>query len=172
MRNRIKDLKGEYVMKHIEVSRKICLGKMVETVHLKKALVERLERVIEIEEVSDGEEKFTLKGTTGTPASITRHAAVDFHVDIVNENKVARILISGYARTARSLMIFYSFFFLLFLLVGLLPGSIESGPDSDAIDVLVFLIFGIFIIFDTNRKLSEPKDFLEDALQSLDTEFG
>ncbi len=159
-------------MKHIEVSRKIALGKMTETASLKKALVERLEKLIEIENLSEGEESFSIRGTTGTPASITRHAAVDFNVEIVNENKVARVLISGYARTARSLMIFYSFFFLLFLLVGLLPGSIESGPDSDAIDVLVFLIFGIFIIFDTNRKLSEPKDFLEDALQSLDTEFG
>ncbi len=163
---------GEALMKHIEVSRKIALGRMVETASLKKALIDRLEKIIDIEEVSDGVENFSIKGTTGTPASITRHAMVELNFDIVNENRVARFMISGYARTSRSLMIFYSFFFLMFLLVGLLPGSIESGPDSDAVDVLVFLIFGIFIIFDTNKKLSETKDFLEDALQSLDTEFG
>lgn len=159
-------------MKHIEVSRKISLAKKVSVEELKKALTERLEKIIEIEQVSDENGNFRIKGTSGTPASITRHAKVDLGVDITTEDDVARIVVSGYARAAKSLIIFYSFFFLLFLLVGLLPGAVNSGPESNAIDVLVFLIFGIFIILDTNKKLSEPKEFLESALQTLDTEFG
>ncbi len=159
-------------MKYIEVSRKINLEKKVTPADLKKALVDRLDKIIEIENVSDGEIEFKVTGTTGAPSSITRHARIELDVEIHFENKLARIIISGSARAARSMSLFYCFLFLMFLLVGLLPGSIESGPDSGPIDVLVFLIFGIFIIYDINKKLEEPKGVLEAALQSLDTEFG
>lgn len=159
-------------MKHLEVSRRIELKKNVSPDELKKSLLEKLERTIEVESVGDGATGFRLTGTTGTPASITRHARVELDVKILYEERVARIVISGFSKTARSLALFYVFFFLAFLLVGLLPGSIESGQDSEALDVLVFLIFGIFIIYDINRKLTEPKEFLETALTSLDTEFG
>ncbi|NCC22097.1 MAG: hypothetical protein EOM26_06495 [Alphaproteobacteria bacterium] len=159
-------------MKHIEVSRKIVLGQKAGAAEIRKSLLERLEKTIEIESLSEGDEKFNIKGTTGTPASITRHARVDFDVEIAMEDGVAKVLISGYTRIAKSLSLFYTFFFLLFLLVGLLPGAISSGPESGPLDVLVFLILGIFVIVDTNRKLGEPKEYLEQTLQSLDTQFG
>lgn len=159
-------------MKHLEVSRKIELKKNVGPEELKQSLLEKLQRTIEIESVSDGSTNFKITGTTGTPSGITRHAKVDLDVRILFEERVARIVISGYARTARSLALFYTSSFVAFLLVGLLPGSIESGENSGPVDVLVFLIFGIFIIYDINRKLMEPNEFLQIALQSLDTEFG
>ncbi len=159
-------------MKHLEVSQKIHLEKNVDTAQLKKALLERLENTIEIESLGEEESKFNITGTTGTPASITRHASINLDISIVQEKNTAKILISGFARMARSLALFYAFFIFLFLLVGLLPGAISSGPESGPLDVLVFLVLGIFIILDTNKKLAEPKEFLREALESMDTEFG
>lgn len=162
-------------MKHIEASRKIELSKDVTAGILRDAMIEHLERFIEVESITEGDSRFKIKGTTGAPTGITRHARVDLDVTIncESKDKIARILISGYARPARSLTIMYSFAFLLLLLVGLLPGFYEtSQEDSGAVDALFFLIFGIFIIFDVNSKLSITKDHLETTLESLDTTFG
>ncbi len=162
-------------MKHIEVSRKIHLAKEVKPEELKNALVGRLEKTIEIETISDGLGEFKIMGTTGSPASLTRHARLDLdtHIFFDKKENVVRILISGFSRTARSLTILYWILFFCMLLVGLLPGSIETSAESSgAVDALVFLIFGIYIITDINKKLSEPKESLETALESLDTTFG
>ena len=162
-------------MKHIEVSRKLELDRAVSASELKKALIENLEKTTEIETVSDSDTMFKVKGTTGSPASITRHARIDMDIsiDADEKEKVARIIISGYARAARSLVILYSFAFFALLLVGLLPGFIEtSAENSGAIDALFFLIFGIFIVFDVNNKLSVTKEHFETALDSIDTAFG
>lgn len=162
-------------MKHIEVSKRIDLEKVVPTSDLKKALVGNLERTLEIETISDHETDFKVKGTTGSPASITRHARLELDITIDHEEKekVARIIISGHARAARSLVILYCFAFFMLLLVGLLPGFYETSQEnSGAIDALFFLIFGIFIVFDVNNKLSVTKEHLESALESLDTTFG
>ena len=160
-------------MKHIEVSKKIILSKPVDAATLKEALVERLEKIIEIESLSDGTESFSVTGTTGAPDSITRHARLDLDVSLRFEDDIARILISGTARSARSLMVLYWALFLVMLFVGLLPGSIETSADaSGAMDALVFVIFGIFIVIDINNKLSEPKENLSTALESLNTRFG
>jgi hypothetical protein len=162
-------------MKHIEVSKKIELEKKVSAEELKNALVSRLEKTIEIETITDDDSEFKISGTTGAPASFTRHARIELDVSINfdSNNKAARVLISGYARTARSLVILYAFLFLALMLIGLLPGSIETSYEqSGAADALVLLILGIFIIVDINKKLTEPKEYLETALQSLDTTFG
>ena len=160
-------------MKHLEASKKIHLSKKVSVDDLKTALIVGLEKTIDIEKISDGNEEFSISGTTGSPASLTRHARLDLDIKIILEDNTARLLISGYSRTARSLMIMYWLLFLLMLVVGLLPGSIEtSGDRSGAIDALVFLIFGIFIVMDVNKKLVEPQEFLQSTLESLNTSFG
>lgn len=160
-------------MKHIEVSRKISLQKPVAPEDMKRTLVERLEKTVEIELLGEDHNKFRVIGTTGSPAGLTRHAKLDLDVDIKFEDNAARIIVAGYSRPAKSLTILYWCMFLTVLLVGLLPGSIETSADtSGAMDVLVLLIFGIFIVMDVNKKMVEPREFLEAALQSLDTTFG
>jgi len=160
-------------MKHLAVSRKIELKKEATLQNVRELLIERLEKTIEIKSISDGDSEFTLNGTTGSPASMTRHAKLDLNVTIKMDKNVARILISGYARVAFSLILLYMFLFSIILLVGLLPGFISTNADeSDALDALFFLILGIFVMFDVNKKLSEPKDDIEAALESLDTTFG
>lgn len=160
-------------MKHIEVSRKIELSKPATAAELKKILLERLEKAIDIEAVGDGLDAFSFSGTTGAPAGMTRHARVDFDVQIMIEDRTARIIISGFSRMARSLILFYIAAFFAILLIGLLPGSFDtSAATSDAGDMLVLLILGIFITVDVGKKLAEPRDFLETALQSMATSFG
>lgn len=78
----------------------------------------------------------------------------------------------GYTQAAKSLLFCYSFLFFLVLMTGLLPGSVESGEGSGAMDALVFLIFGIFIFFDINKRLVEAQEYLKAVLDSLETEFG
>jgi len=161
-------------MKYIEVSRKIKLSKKVSTTALKKSFVERLEKIIEIETISDDSAHFKITGTTGTPEGITRHARLLLDVNIsFNDDGDARILISGTARTARSLVILYAFFFFLLMMAGLLPGSLETGYESSgAVDALVLLILGIYVTLDINKKLEDPKEYLETVLKSLDTTFS
>lgn len=160
-------------MKHIEVSRKIDLSKSASAEELKKTLLERLEKAIDIESVTDDPRTFSLTGTTGAPEALTRHARVDFDVSIIIENNAARILISGFSRMARSLVALYVAAFFAILVIGLLPGSLDTGADaSDAGDMLVLLILGIFMAFDVAKKLAEPRDYLESALQSMATVYG
>lgn len=162
-------------MKHIEVSKKIVLERKASPEDFKSALVGCLERSLNIESITPEITDFKIRATTGTSSGIARHARLDLNVAISLEEKegIARIFISGYAKSARSLVLFYSFAFFLLLVVGLLPGFYEtSQEDSGAVDALFFLIFGIFIVFDVNNKLSTAKTYLETALHSLDTMFG
>ena len=160
-------------MKHIEVSRKITLTRPASADDVKRRLIERLEKTIEIDSLGEGLDKFRVTGTTGSPASLTRNARLDLDVEITLDGNVARIVISGYSRPAKSLSYLYWAMFFVVLLVGLLPGSIETSADtSDSMDVMVLLVFGIFIVFDVNKKMAEPREFLDTALSSLETTFG
>ena len=160
-------------MKHLTVSRKIDLKRKAEAKDIRDALIERLEKTVEIRSISDGEDEFTLQGTTGSPASMTRHAKLDLNVKIDMDKDAARILISGYSRVAISMVVLYLFLFSIILLVGLLPGFIETDAEkSNAMDALFFLILGIFVMVDVNKKLADPRDDLEAVLESIDTTFG
>lgn len=162
-------------MKHIEVSKKISLSQPVEIETLRSSLIDALSRALEIEEVSDVLDHFRVVGTTGSPAAMARNARLDLRVDMAldADGSAARVIISGYSRPPRSLMILYTVLFIFLLLVGLLPGFIETNAEkSGAIDALVFLIFGIYMVTDVNKKLAEPSELIEAALNSLDTTFG
>lgn len=159
-------------MAHIEVSRKIELGKKVDTADIKNALVERLEKILEIENISDGLEVFKVIGTTGSDTSLTRHARISIDIEIECEAKLARVMISGRSEVAKSLISFYGFALIVILLVGLLPGSVNTGVDGGAMDALVFLLVGFFMVYDMSRKLEEPANVLSSILETLDTQFG
>ena len=162
-------------MKHIEVSKKITLDRPVSAEDFKETLVDYLEKKIEIEHISGNTGNFSIQGATGAPSSLTRHAQIDVNIHIRHESegKVARVIMSGYVRPARSLIFFYSFAFVLLLLVGLLPGFVSTSAEtSGAVDALFFLIFGIFIVQDINAKMVAPREYLETVLESLNTTFG
>ncbi|MFN3826066.1 MAG: hypothetical protein ACK4NR_00400 [Micavibrio sp.] len=159
-------------MKHIEVSRKIVLSKEVSSDDLKKAFLERLERAVEIENIKGGAEHFHVSGTTGAPVSMTRSARLDLDVTIAMDQGTARILIDGYVRTAMSLTMLYGALFFVLLCVGLLPGFVDTSIDGDAADALVFVLIGMFLVYDINRRLEEPREYLNQTLDSLNTLFS
>lgn len=160
-------------MKHIEVSRRIKLTRDVTEDDLKQSLIERLRRCFDVDSITEVDGGFRIKCASGGADSITRSASVDLNVKINKQNEIARIIICGTTKTARSLMIWYVGLFVMVLLVGLLPGSIETSADtSDASDALVLLLFGAFIFYDISKKVDEPQQAVEAILKSLDTEFG
>lgn len=160
-------------MKYLEVSKKIKLTQPVTQEELKQAVIARLRRAFEISELREQQTSIHIGATTGGLGRMMRSARVDLDISVVKTGETARITANGYAQVAKSLIFSYCFLFLLVLLTGLLPGSVAtSGEDSNALDALVFLIFGIFIFYDINRKLGEPAEYLQSVLDSLDTEFG
>lgn len=159
-------------MKYLEVSKKISTSRDMDNSEVKSLLIDRLERIIDVESVSDNPEKFEVFGTTGTPSSLSRHSKISLDVHVIKEDRTHKILISGNTRVALSLVVSYMILVVLVLVIGLLPGSIESGENSGPGDAIVFLIIGAGIIFDIRSKLAEPKEMLEDVLQSLDTALG
>lgn len=160
-------------MKHIESAISFKLTREATEKELTDSLMSRLKSAIDIESLEEKDKQIVIHGTTGGSDSITRHARIKLNITVKKQQEIARILIHGEAKIARSLMITYAGLVLLLLVVGLLPGSIEtSGEDSGAMDALVLLLFGIFIFYDINVKVSEPSSFLDDILNSVRAEYG
>lgn len=160
-------------MKYIEVSKRINITREASQEDLKQALLARLRRAFLVEQLKERDSKFHLEGSSGGNITFIRNARISIDIDITKNHDIGRIFIHGYSKVAKSLLVLYTALFVFILLLGLAPGSIEtSGESSGAADALVFLIFGIFIFYDLNKKLDEPLEYLRAALDSLDTEFG
>lgn len=160
-------------MKYLEVSKKIALTKKATQTDIKNAFLERLEKAFKVENVNKSKSGFSLIGKTGGCKSVIRHARVNVDVKVIVDKGAAKVLVTGHSKMACSLFFSYTALFFLVLVAGLLPGSIEtSGENSGAMDALVLMIFGIFIFYDINKKVSEPEKYLEAALKSLDVEYG
>ncbi|MFN3700558.1 MAG: hypothetical protein ACK4VI_03440 [Alphaproteobacteria bacterium] len=160
-------------MKYIEVSKRVRLTRDVSEDDLIKVMTERLHRAFDVSNIKENDKGFNLQGTSGGGGKMMRHAAVDLNVQVVKQNEICRIMVCGTSKMSKSLVLVYSTLFFLVMLVGLLPGSIDTnGETSGALDTLVLLIFGIFLFFDVNKKIEEPKDSILSILDSLETEFG
>lgn len=159
-------------MKYVEVSKKIKLGVEASEEDLKQSLITRMRRTFAVDDLRDQPHNIHVNATTGGPGRMMRHARLNLNITVVKTHDTARVVMYGYTQAAKSLLFCYSFLFFLVLMTGLLPGSVESGEGSGAMDALVFLIFGIFIFFDINKRLVEAQEYLKAVLDSLETEFG
>ena len=160
-------------MKYMEVSQKINLTRDADVSQIKESLLVRLRRAFDVENLKETEEGFHIDGATGGPDSITRHARASLDVKIEQQGEHVRVLVHGHTRMARSLLILYTGMFFFLLVLGLAPGSIETSYEtSGAMDALVFLLFGVLIFYDLDKKMLEPKEHIQDMLQSLGVEFG
>ena len=160
-------------MRYIEVSKKITLTKEANREEIAQAFLDRLRRAFLVETLEETDSGFHLIGTAGSNLKkFVRHSHVDLTVDISKNQETIRVLAHGHTRTARSLMVSYTILFFLVVIAGLLPGSIETGGESSGSDALVFMILGIFVLYDIYKKIAEPKEHLQAALDSLDVEFG
>jgi len=160
-------------MKYFEVSKKIELSKKEPEHALKQALLDRLQRAYIVSGLKEDEHGFEVKITTGSRTSLIKNACAKVRVDVTQSDKKASFIIYGEAKLSLSLMIWYTALFFIILLVGLLDGAIESyGEKSGAMDVLVFMILGIFTMYDIDKKLTAVREMAEDSLNSLEAEFG
>jgi uncharacterized protein YhhL (DUF1145 family) len=159
-------------MKHIEISKQLHLGEETPDGILKHAFLQRLQRSFKIDLLQEHATGFHIVSTTGGSRSMVRNVRVNLDVNFINKGNKVGVLVHGYSRVAQSLMIVYTVLFLMIMVVGLLPGFVETDDSSTAADALVFLIFGIFIFYDIDKKLQEPKENIEAALDSLNVEFA
>ncbi len=154
-------------MKHIETSRLINLSGAAGAAEIKCSLVERLRGAFHIETVGEGAEKFTL---TAMGRDIPCHCMLN--VLLKTDGQRARLIIDGGAEINSSTKIFYILGILALLVLGLFPGIINTSRGASALDFLVFLFLGMFVLYDMNKKLAEPEKLLDRILQAVATEFG
>lgn len=160
-------------MRHIELSRNIRVTDNSSDQRIQQALITRLQRAFMTRRLEEYDGGFRFEGTTGTPRGLVREARADITVNLMRKKESMRIFIHGNTHISRSLVIAYCVLFVMVLFAGLLPGSINtSGDGSDAMDALVFLIFGIFIFYDIEKKLLSAEERLAAALESVDNEFN
>lgn len=154
-------------MKHIEASKLVKLASDIEPAVIKHSFVERLRGAFHIETVGEGNEHFTMTGTgKNVPCTCS------FNVVLRTDKTHARIIVDGETEISASTKMLYVLGFLALPVLGLLPGTnIKSGGGS-AIDLMVFLFLGVFILYDVSRKLAEPEILIDRILQAVATEFG
>lgn len=155
-------------MKHIESSRRITLAGTVDAAAIKYSLVERLRGAFHVEVVGEGTEHFTVAALgKDTPYRCA------LNVILKTDGKYARLMVEGETGINASTKILYSLGVLALLVLGLFPGgTINTSGQGSAMDVLVFLFLGIFVIYDINRKMAEPELLLDRVLNAVETEFG
>jgi hypothetical protein len=154
-------------MKHIESSKLINLSGGVEAAAIKNSLVERMRNIFHIETVGDGAERFTL---TAIGKDIPCHCI--FNVVLKTDPKYARLIVDGDAKITAPTKILYTLGVLTLLVLGRYHGIINTSSSGSALDLLVFLFLGIFVLYDINRKLTEPEQILDRVLRAIATEFG
>jgi hypothetical protein len=159
-------------MKYIELSKKLHLIDKTSDEDLKRALLQRLQRAFRVERVQEFPNGFHIGATTGGRRGLVRNVRADLDVSISRKGDKAGIVAHGHSKVAQSLLWVYTVLFVMIMVVGLLPGFVATDDTSTAADALVFLIFGIFIFYDIDNKLDEPKRNVQAALDSLEVEFG
>lgn len=155
-------------MKHIESSRRIMLADATDAASIKYSLVERLRGAFHVEVVGEGTDNFTVAALgKDTPYRCT------LNVILKTDGKYARLMIEGETGINSSTKILYALGVLALLVLGLFPGgTINTSGRGSAMDVLVFLFLGIFVIYDMNRRLAEPEILVDRILNAVETEFG
>ena len=154
-------------MKYIESSKLIRLGGPAEAAAIKYSLIERVRDAFHVETVGEGDENFSLVASgKRTPYHCT------LTVLVKTDDRRARVIINGEAEVNASTKIYYGLGVLALLVLGLFPGTINTSGQGSAMDVLVFLFLGIFVLHDIDRKLAEPELLLDRILNAVDTEFG
>lgn len=155
-------------MKHIESSKLINLAGDADIVAIKHTLIERLRGAFHIETVGENAENFSLTATgRNTPCTCS------FNVLLKADGKRARIVVDGEAEINSSTKMLYVLGFLALLVLGLFPGTtINTSGRGSAIDFMVFLFLGVFILFDMGKKLAEPELLMDRILTAVATEYG
>jgi hypothetical protein len=155
------------IMKHIESSKLIPLTGTVDAAVIKNSLVARMRNIFHVETVGDGAENFIV---TATGKHIPCQCV--FNVLLKTDAKYARVVVDGGTKITTPTKIIYTLGVLALLVLGQFHGGLNTSTGASAMDFLVFLFLGIFVLYDVNRKLSEPEYILDRVLNAVATEFG
>lgn len=154
-------------MKHIESSRLIPLAGAVDAAAIKNSFVARMRNIFHVETVGDGTDAFTVTATgKHLPCACT------FNVLLKMDAKHARLVVDGGTEITTPTKIVYTLGVLALLVLGQFHGGLNTSIGASAMDILVFLFLGIFVLYDVNRKLAEPEQLLDRVLSAVATEFG
>jgi hypothetical protein len=156
-------------MKHLESSKLINLATDTEAAVIKYSFVERLRGAFHVETVGDGVENFVVNAIgKDVPCKCI------FNVLLKTENKRARLIVDGNVGISASTKILYTLGFLALLVLGLFPEStmLKTTYKGSAMDFMVFLFLGAFLVFDMNKKVAEPEEIIDRILNAVATEFG
>jgi len=159
-------------MTHIEVSQKIETTKKASLAELKYALTQRIRGAFHVETVGDGEDNFTI--VAGRKSEFLGTFIYRFQLNILlkSSTKRACIVVNGNTELTQSTRILYIVLAVLILLFGLFPHPSTLVATGTSFNTIVLLLIGLFVFFDTTRKLAEPQTYLKRILESLDVEFG
>ncbi len=164
-------------MRNFLISERINIKHDQDIAEVKTFLQDTLNQVIEVKDISAGNETFYVKGSTGGLFDFVRKAKVFAEFDMVTENSKTenelRLFVKGNAILSYSMMAVYLFLFFLILFAGLLPGSIETDSEnSTALDALVFLLIGYYIKTEIDKSLVDAEQHIRDTIKTLNTRFG
>lgn len=164
-------------MRNFLISERIKIKHDQDIGEVKDFMKQTINQVIEVKEISPGNDHFFIRGSTGGLFDFVRKAKVFAEIDMVTENTKTenelRVFVKGNAVLSYSMMIVYLLLFFLILFAGLLPGSIETGSEnSSALDALVFLLIGYYIKTEIDKSLDETEKHIRATLKTLNTRFG
>jgi len=162
-------------MSYIQAGQKIVGDKDLDLSEIKYAFVQKMRKAFQVETVGDGDESYSITavGHADWGSAIVSPYKIDLDISVKGEGKTARVLIDGKAEITKATRIFYMISILLILIIGLAPGAIiDTSGEGTALDALIFMGIGAFIVFDINRKLIEPQVQINKILSVLNSEFG
>lgn len=155
-------------MKHIESSKLINLPADTDVAAIKHSFVERLRGPFHIETVGESNEHFSITATGRyVPCSCT------LNVLLRTDKNRARIVVDGNTGITAGTKILYVLGFLALLVLGLFPGTtINTSGRGSAMDFMVFLFLGAFILYDLAKKQAEPEILIDRILSSVEAEYS
>ena len=126
--------------------------------------------ILSIDEDADGQ--ISIQAFSGTKCSAVNSAEMNVKCDLMVEDGKLRFMAGGSVRASRSQVILYTLGLFIVLLIGLLPGSLNtSWEDAGAGDAAIFLIIGGYIVYDIETKLMMTEQLMRDVVAALKTEF-
>src|SRR5262245_44840918 len=104
-----------------------------------------MRNIFHVETVGEDTEKFTL---TAIGKNIPCHCV--FNVKLKTDEKHARLIVDGGTKITAPTKILYTLGVLALLVLGQFHGIINTSGGGSAMDLMVFLFLGMFVIYDIN----------------------
>lgn len=161
-------------MRQFQISEHFKVKDGAELSVIKQQLDERIGDLFKIQDLKESNDgRIEFKAYSGAKDALIRHTEMHVKCDMMLEDGVLRIMARGQVKAAFSQTLLYSIGLLFVLLIGLLPGSLNtSWENAGAGDAAIFLIIGGYIVYDIETKLHLAEQLLRDAVDTLRTEFS